>query len=180
MMDKFLAFFRWRAMPWWPCAVGCVMLGGLLCAGAALGAQLWQQAEQAEKAQQVRIQQHFSIRISPGAVGGPAGFVLELEEERSARVDDRKVARCLPIGAIAAVQAAEKNRLLLFLRDSRMVTVGLEKACRAQDFYSGFYVERNGDGQLCVERDQIHARSGATCTIRDLRAVAEGNVRRTP
>jgi len=33
---------------------------------------------------------------------------------------------------------------------------------------------------LCVERDQIHARSGATCIIRDLHPVAEGNLRRAP
>lgn len=126
------------------------------------------------RAHQVRIQQQFTVRISPGSPSAPMAMMFDLEpDERPPHVEERKMGRCLPVGAIAAVNAAEKNRLALFLRDSRVVMATLAKACRANDFYSGFYVERSADGQLCVDRDRIHSRSGANCTIRDLRVLVE-------
>ena len=36
-----------------------------------------------------------------------------------------------------------------------MVSAALERSCSARDFYSGFYVERNADGQICVKRDTL-------------------------
>ncbi|RVU04420.1 hypothetical protein EOE18_11490 [Novosphingobium umbonatum] len=133
-------------------------------------------------AKQVRIQQQFSIRIGPGAPGMPPNVLFEMEQiERrttTTRLEERPYGRCLPVGAIAAVQNAQGNRLLLILRDSRVLTAGLEKSCRAHDFYSGFYVERNADGQLCIERDQIHARSGANCRISDLKSLVEVSAKR--
>ena len=51
--------------------------------------------------------------------------------------------RCVPISGISGVQTGNGNRLLLFLRDQRIISVNLERACRARDFYSGFYIERN-------------------------------------
>jgi hypothetical protein len=50
-----------------------------------------------------------------------------------------------------------------------MLSAELEKACRARDFYSGFYVDRNADGQLCVDRDRLHSRSGSDCSVSRLR-----------
>ncbi len=72
---------------------------------------------------------------------------------------------CLPAQSIAGVHAEDSNRLLLFLRDRRLISATLEKACSARDFYSGFYMENSRDGQLCVDRDQLHARSGAKCEV---------------
>lgn len=128
---------------------------------------------------QVRIQQQFSIRISPGPPVPPPVFVIENDQDdRFTRFEERNMGKCLPASAIVSVQSAPRNRLLFFLRDSRVVTAGLDKACHAHDFYSGFYVERNSDGQICIERDKIHARSGANCLIRDLHALVEVPTRR--
>ena len=76
--------------------------------------------------------------------------------------------KCVPVSGIAAVQA-DAGRLLLFMRDQRLVAASLEKACSARDFYSGFYLERTGDGLLCVERDKLHSRAGASCELSKLR-----------
>ena len=84
--------------------------------------------------------------------------------------------KCIPVERIAGVQTGSGNRLLLFLRDRRIVTASLEKSCRARDFYSGFYLERNEDGKLCADRDKLQSRSGANCEIdrmRQLVAVSE-------
>lgn len=133
---------------------------------------------------QVRIEQHFSIRITPGAPVPPEVlFDLQHEESRQEtrpRFVERPIGRCLPIGVVAGVKGGEGNRLLLFTRDQRIVAATLEKACRARDFYSGFYVERAGDGMICVGRDKLQSRSGANCQLKSLRGLFEAGERRVP
>jgi hypothetical protein len=194
-MNKFFAFLRpfgKRSRVGMACAAA---LGLALAGGAALALPLhgplggWAARlarmiaipgmEGQANPQQMRIQQRFSIRISPGAPNAPQGMIFEMEqEERTARIEERRMGRCLPIAAIGSVQSGQRNRLVFFLRDSRLVVASLEKSCRAHDFYSGFYVEPNADGQLCIARDQIHSRSGASCTILDMRALVETAGRR--
>lgn len=79
------------------------------------------------------------------------------------------MSECVPVKAIAGVQVDKGNRLILFMRDRRVVGASLESSCRARDFYSGFYVERNEDGMLCARRDRLQSRSGASCDVRHLR-----------
>jgi hypothetical protein len=73
--------------------------------------------------------------------------------------------RCVPMGGIVGMQYGGDRRLILFMRDQRIVSATLESACRARDFYSGFYVARNGDGMICQDRDQLQSRSGANCQV---------------
>ena len=121
-----------------------------------------------ESAEQVRIEQGFIIRITP--LGPTREMLADLPQAPLAtRFRERKVGKCVPVAAIAGVQIGGDDRLMLFMRDQRMIGVSLEKTCRARDFYSGFYLERNGDGQLCVDRDMIHSRSGASCSLSRLR-----------
>ena len=125
-------------------------------------------AFQPESAQQVRIEQGLVIRITP--LGPTREMFADLPQAPLAtRFRERKVGKCVPVAAIAGVQIGGDDRLMLFMRDQRMIGVSLEKTCRARDFYSGFYLERNGDGQLCVDRDMIHSRSGASCSLSRLR-----------
>lgn len=82
---------------------------------------------------------------------------------------------CVEVRGIAGVQTVGSNRLVLYLRDRRMVSASLDKSCLARDFYSGFYIERNRDGMLCVGRDKLQSRSGAHCQIASFRQlVADG------
>lgn len=119
------------------------------------------------EAAQVRIEQHFRWRIIP--VPGPAResmMAVSPLPPAPPRVAERKMDKCIPMAAIVGGQTQRGSRLLLFLRDRRMVAADLEKACLARDFYSGFYVDKpNADGKLCVDRDRILARSGARCEI---------------
>lgn len=133
-----------------------------------------------DNADQVRIEQHFSIRISPGGPMMPPDMMDDLMDERPERFEERAMGKCFASGAIAGVQSAEGNRLLLFMRDQHIISAVLEKACRARDFYSGFYIERSADGQLCVNRDKLQSRSGANCRIAKLRALVALPWRRFP
>jgi hypothetical protein len=112
---------------------------------------------------QVRIEQRIIIRIAPSTQRereqSLARLAREASELKEVRTDD-----CVAIGSIAAVYPSE-DRLLLFMRDRRVLSAALERACNAQDFYSGFYVERSDDGQLCSRRDRLQSRAGANCRM---------------
>jgi hypothetical protein len=127
---------------------------------------------------QVRIDQRVVIRISPQRPEGARNSLLAQLPPRglTTRYEERGSERCVPVSRISGVQTGNGNRLLLFLSDQRILSLNLERACRARDFYSGFYVERSDDGQLCVDRDELQSRSGAKCeveTIRQLVAVRD-------
>lgn len=124
---------------------------------------------------QVRIEQRLIIRIAPRMPGRdsflppPPLPQIVPPQMVQPRFRERKMAKCVAVGAIAGVQVISDQRLLLTMRDRRMIGANLDKACSARDFYSGFYVEQTGDGQLCAGRDTIHSRAGATCMINGLR-----------
>jgi hypothetical protein len=123
--------------------------------------------------EQVRIEQRLTIRIAPRPPAMP-DFLDDLPVNGLApRVIERKVGRCLPIAGIAGVQASGDNKLILYMRDRRIISATLEKACRARDFYSGFYVARNSDGLLCAERDELQSRSGSNCQLKGMKQLIE-------
>ena len=66
---------------------------------------------------------------------------------------------------VSGIAPLEANRLLVFMRDRRLLSVALERICDADAFYLGAYVERSADGKLCSGRDTLRARTGATCQI---------------
>ena len=115
---------------------------------------------------QVRIEQHIIIRIAPGYSGpwrdAPPPPPMPQQPDHFRR---RPMPPCMAVAAIAGVRPMEGNRLMLFMRDRRLVGAELARHCSARDFYQGFYVSANGDGLLCAGRDTIHSRSGATCAI---------------
>lgn len=123
-----------------------------------------------EAAHQVRIEERVIIRISPSSAAARERMMALLPRRPSAtRFQEEKLDGCVPIEGILGVQPAQQqNRLLLFMRDRRILTAALERACNADDFYSGFYIERSRDGQLCSRRDKLQSRAGASCKVAQL------------
>lgn len=116
------------------------------------------------------IEQRIIIRISPQRTTNGNDLLNRLPRQSlNARYVERKMDKCLAVESIAGVQTGSGNRLLLFLRNKKIITLNLEKACRARDFYSGFYVEKKKDGKLCVKRDRLHSRNGAKCEVERMR-----------
>lgn len=123
---------------------------------------------------QVRIEQRMTIRITPRSAPPPPNMLVDMPGRIAPpRANERDIGRCLPISGIAGVQVSSDDRLILFMRDRRIVSAALERACSARDFYSGFYVERNSDGQMCVKRDTLRSRSGAICRLSRIRQIIE-------
>ena len=83
--------------------------------------------------------------------------------------EQRKIGKCLTARNIVAVQTVSSRDLVLYMADSRMIRAQLNKACNARDFYLGFYIEPNDDGELCVDRDMLRSRNGASCKIGGIR-----------
>ena len=125
-------------------------------------------------ARQVRIEQRVVVRITPRPPAARQNLLADLpQREIATRFEERGKEKCLALEGIAGVQTGSGNRLVLYLRDQRMISVSLEKACRSRDFYSGFYVEKNKDGRLCVERDKLQSRTGARCEVEAMRQLVE-------
>ena len=126
----------------------------------------------APEPQQVSIEQSITIRINPRAAPMPnvATLVAEGADAGTApRFIEHKAGKCLPLGAISGVQPLSGDRLLLILRDSRLFAAQLSKGCQAREYYSGFIVKRNADGQVCVSREELLSRTGASCQVRRFR-----------
>lgn len=118
---------------------------------------------------QVRIEQRVIIRVVPRSTAVRRGTSSFVEGPRPrTRLVEREAGDCVPAAAIGAVQPAPDNRLMLFMRDRRLFSAELERSCRARDFYSGFYVERNDDGMICVDRDKLQSRTGSKCEVTEI------------
>lgn len=123
-------------------------------------------------ADQIRFDQRIIIRIAPRpAPSAPpnAAALLAMPDLAKPKWKERKMGQCLPVAGIAGVQPAPSNRLMLFLRDGRLVNAQVGKGCKAQDFYLGFYVARSPDGMICAGRDTLQSRNGANCELGKLR-----------
>lgn len=157
-------------------AAVCLPTGSQARAGVASPAEVWglfnplQAWWERQTARQVRIEQRVVVRISPQPMSNRQELAAQaFERALTTRYEEKRIGRCLPLEEIAGVKTGSGNRLVLFLRDNRMVSLNLDKSCRARDFYSGFYVERHQDGQLCVERDLLQSRIGPKCEVERLR-----------
>ncbi len=129
---------------------------------------------QSSVVQQVRIEQRVVIRITPQPSAARQNLLAEMPQRAATtRFVERGKEKCVPLEDIAGVQTGSGNRLVLFMRDRRMLSVNLEKSCRARDFYSGFYVEKSKDGRLCVSRDKLQSRTGASCAVEVMRELVE-------
>lgn len=137
-------------------------------------ASLFQDAHP-QDAWQVRIEQRMIIRITPrsGAPVPPEMFVGMPGGDGVPQFTERKIGKCLSIASIASVRPDRANKLLLFMRDSRVVSAELDRSCRARDFYSGFLLERSDDGRICVDRDTLLSRSGMNCKLTRIRELIE-------
>jgi hypothetical protein len=127
-----------------------------------------QEARRPQEFGQVRIEQRVIIRISPSSPAAREQMLADLRRQGNSRTsyEEEKLDGCVAISGIAGVQPAPaQNRLLLFMRDRRILSVALERACNARDYYSGFYIERSDDGQLCANRDLLQSRAGANCKV---------------
>jgi hypothetical protein len=129
-----------------------------------------------DSAFQVRIERQVTIRVAPRARRAQQNMFMGVPNEAiGPRFAERKIGKCLPVAGISGVQPNGGSNLILYLRDRRIISANLERACLARDFYSGFYLARSKDGNLCVDRDKLQSRSGANCKLTRIRQLVQVN-----
>jgi hypothetical protein len=143
-------------------------VGSLLLAGAAATGGVgvrqapsfisWLHIEYGDGWQQVRSNERVIIRIPPRPVpaakrGGPVKY------------DEQKIGKCLLMDRLVGSRPGPKETLEILTRDGNVIRAYLGDGCLAREFYAGAYVERSADGKLCIDRDLLHARTGAQCEI---------------
>jgi len=120
--------------------------------------------------QQVRIERRVIFRVMPRSSTSRTSLVPNRQPSaQRTKIIERKIGKCIPLEKISALRTGSGKNLILFTRDSKVLSLRLEKSCRARDFYSGFYVEKDEDGQLCIDRDKLRSRSGAQCEVKRMR-----------
>jgi hypothetical protein len=114
---------------------------------------------------QVRIDQRVIVRL-PSQFVSPAN-VAAAREQQAAKIKykERKIGNCLWIDKLAGSRPGPNRTLDILTRDGALVRAYLGDGCLAREFYAGAYMERAYDGKLCVDRDLLHARTGAKCEV---------------
>lgn len=139
-------------------------------------AAAWQAVDQdslAVRQNQVRIAQRIVIRIAPQ--GTVNQVIVRQNADARPRFRERNSGDCLPLAGIEGVRVNSDQRLLLFMRDHRLIGANMDDSCQARHFETGFYVDRSKDGMLCVNRDMLRSRSGASCSMSRLRELVRSD-----
>ncbi|KLE35792.1 hypothetical protein [Aurantiacibacter luteus] len=115
---------------------------------------------------QVRIERRVVIRIGPAAPAARNSMMAELpRRQMRARYAEVDHGSCIEPGSVVGVQPTPDNRLLFYTDQRQILAARLADGCSARAFYAGFYIERNEDGRLCIARDQLRSRAGASCQV---------------
>ena len=111
---------------------------------------------------QARVEQRVIIRFPNQPVLAAPG---RTEKRKAPIYNEEKIGKCLIMDRLVASRPGPKNSLELVTRERQLIRAYLGDGCLAREFYAGAYVERSKDGKLCVDRDLMHARTGAKCEI---------------
>jgi hypothetical protein len=114
---------------------------------------------------QVRVEQRVIIRI-PRQTSTSASMGNRSSAKIAAtRYKEQKVGKCLLMDRLVGSRPGPKGSLDLVTRDGVLIRAYLGDGCLAREFYAGAYMERPLDGKLCIDRDMLHARTGAKCEV---------------
>lgn len=113
---------------------------------------------------QARVEQRIIIRF-PRQQSTPAAARKGSVVNSSTIFHEEKIGKCLIMDRLIASRPGPKQSLELVTREGQLIRAYLGDGCLAREFYAGAYVERSADGKLCVDRDLLHARTGAQCEI---------------
>jgi hypothetical protein len=95
----------------------------------------------------------------------PATAGAQRQSVGKIKYKEKKIGKCLWVSRLGGSRPGPDRSLDLVTRDGILIRAYLGDGCLAREFYAGTYMERSFDGKLCVNRDLLHARTGAKCDI---------------
>ncbi|GAA3737638.1 hypothetical protein GCM10022269_13010 [Sphingorhabdus rigui] len=113
---------------------------------------------------QVRVDQRIIIRL-PSPASAPVAVGAQRQSVAKLQYKEKKIGKCLWVDRLGGSRPGPDRTLDLLTRDGILIRAYLGDGCLAREFYAGAYMERSFDGKLCVDRDVLHARTGAKCEI---------------
>lgn len=114
---------------------------------------------------QVRVDQRVIIRLpNQPAIAANVGAQKQ-SKALIVKYREQKIGKCLWIDKLAGSRPGPEDTLEILTRDGLMIRAYLGDGCLAREFYAGAYMERPYDGKLCIDRDLLHARTGAKCEV---------------
>jgi len=113
---------------------------------------------------QVRVDQRIIIRL-PSPASAPVAVGAHRQSVAKLQYKEKKIGKCLWVDRLGGSRPGPDRTLDLLTRDGILIRAYLGDGCLAREFYAGAYMERSYDGKLCVDRDLLHARTGAKCEI---------------
>jgi hypothetical protein len=113
---------------------------------------------------QVRIDQRVIIRL-PSQLEAPSPAAGQRMIAPRIKYKEQKIGKCLWVDKLAGSRPGPNRTLDIITHDGVLVRAYLGDGCLAREFYAGAYMERSYDGKLCVDRDLLHARTGARCEV---------------
>ena len=123
----------------------------------------------ATRVAQVRIQQHFVIRVPrPDTVRRVSTTTAPLPPIGWVEKDADK---CVKMQSLAGATITRPDSVDLFLSGGKRLRAKLGDECPALDFYTGFYVKPTKDGMICAKRDVFRSRAGGECRIKAFRTL---------
>jgi hypothetical protein len=117
------------------------------------------------KSFQVRVEQRVIIRVPRQSSTMASLGNRSTGKIKAIRYKEEKVGKCLLMDRFVGSRPGPKDSLDLVTRDGTMIRAYLGDGCLAREFYAGAYMERPIDGKLCIDRDLLHARTGAKCEV---------------
>jgi len=81
---------------------------------------------------------------------------------------ERKGPKCIPADSIRGAFLSRSDHVDFVLTGRRLLRAELHDDCPALDFYEGFYLNSDDD-RICVKRDAVRSRLGASCRIEKFR-----------
>lgn len=122
--------------------------------------------------QGVIVQERVMIRV-PARRASVSGFRSQnrspMPQPRRVVWQEKKAPRCIAASELLGVQFVQDDSIDLLNRDQSRVRATLKRNCRAENFYSGFYMKPTKDGMICADRDILQSRSGARCEVERFR-----------
>ena len=110
---------------------------------------------------QVIVREQLVVRIPAEAMSAPVPI----------RWKEGKGPKCVAWRMVAGAAVAAPASVDFVLRDARRIRAKLDSSCPALDYYRGFYISPNADGQICADRDIIRSRMGGQCGIDKFRSL---------
>jgi hypothetical protein len=124
---------------------------------------------------QMRVEQRVIIRVPRIRQTSAPSSAMGTLTSRPIKYNEKKIGKCVIMDRFVASRpgSGSKEYLELMTREGSLIRAYLGDGCLAREFYAGAYMERPNDGKLCVDRDLMHARTGAKCEIDKFRLLVQ-------